>query len=126
MPIYGYNAIEYPWMVCRELKRKELIELKKIFSIARRSCKYADNDSFRKSIVCNISSESITIAKFDIHDSNLTEAAYTDAMEDLIMEANRILSRYDPHEINRDKYRFDIIGGWTVGRVMIIQRKGKK
>lgn len=121
MPLYGYGLLRAPWVLEDVIKRKDLVELIKVLRSAKRSFTYSQDKVFLSSINDNLKVEESYISSYDNSKTNLPVSTYQLRLEDLIYEANKLLikSKKFPN------YKFDIMGSWTIGRIIIMKRNKK-
>jgi hypothetical protein len=119
MPIYGYGLIGAPWTWDKNLSKSDHLYYIKTLKKALRNFEYAKDDIFRATIDFNIKGNDTSfIAYFNIHRSNIPYATYMRNMESLLNEAN--------NSLKKDNIKFDIIGNWDVGKIIIMKRNDKK
>ena len=115
MPIYGYGVIGAPWTICREIDKKTLFIMINKFIENQDKIKCFDKESFIKTIEYNIKMEECYIGTYDIAKSNINEYNYMKCMEELLKIMNSIYEK--------KKYKFDIVGQWTAGKIVIMVKK---
>lgn len=142
MPIYTNKLQSQQFKVVTKIEIKEFEKLLKVFIKAKETFPYKNKYYFLKSIELDEAGKSLefynikaTIDYFvgtdlsKIDDKfpfiskfyndpklNINDYNYTLMMESLINKANELLPR-------NSKYKFDIIGSWTNGKVIIFEKK---
>lgn len=120
MPIYGYEFIGgNPWVVVTSIERKTLIKLRKVLKNAKTSFEYCKEIAFCKSVKDNEEMKDLYIASFDISGTNMDQYRYQTYVEALIRECNYLLSMNYKYK----KYKFDIIGQYYCGKIIIMEKK---
>ena len=119
MPIYGYGLVGAPWVRETKIEIKKFYKLVKIINQAKQSFDYSNDEVFCRSIKVNQSDENYSyIAVYDKSKTGIDESTYIFRLEVLINEANLILSKNKKFE----NYKFDIMGYWTVGQIIIMKK----
>lgn len=143
MPIYSKKLMCVQYKVVTKIELKEFKKLLDIFKKAKNTFPYNDKIFFLKSIELDEAGKSIEfydakvamsqltgvnyfkdignkfpyISKFyNDPKLNINDYNYTVMMESLINQANKLL----PY---RSKYLYDIVGSWTNGKVIIMEKK---
>lgn len=120
MPIYTNKFIgKNPWTVVKSLDKKTLIKLRKILKDAKVTFQYRNEFNFLNSVKDNEEMESLYIASYDIRDTNIELYRYQTYLESLIKECNYILSS----KYKFKNYRYDILGNWDYGKIIILEKK---
>lgn len=123
MPIYygsGGLLEPPPWSIDNDLSIKDLSKYKEILADAKRQFPHNHDGVFCSSVKLNQKYKKKFIAEFDMRTTNMQVGAYQMYLENLISTANQILKKK-----NKNNVRFDIIGSYTSGYI-IIMRKNKK
>lgn len=118
MPIYGFGTIGAPWKIAEKVLPKNYYKLRDIFKKAKKSFEYSNADIFIKNIQVYSDYNNCTIATYDSSKLGIEVSQYQIMLEKLINEANNILNNYS----NFKNYKFDIIGNWTIGKVIIMEK----
>ena len=115
MPFYDTNYID-SWKICKSVTIKKYFKLIDIF---RKILYLSNNKAFEESIHLNGNIDECFVGVFDCSKSRITPEQYIFLMDDLIYRANVELSK------NRkfDNYKFDIYGSWTIGKIIILEKK---
>ena len=118
MPIYGYGVLGAPWTLCKGLNIKKLV---KFIHIVKNSAKseFKLNQVFLNSIKYNEEFKECYIASYDISKTNIEVARYQEYIEKIISLSNQVLLKNTKY----DKYKFDIAGNWTIGKIVIMEKK---
>lgn len=116
MPIYGYGVLGAPWELETNMNIKTLSKLISIFKKELESISKQD-PIFRKTIQLNILMDEVYIAKYDYSRSNINEYQYMQSLETLVNNANIALKN------SFKNYKFDIMGNWTIGKIIIMKKK---
>ena len=119
MPIYGNSISGDAWYIYKNITAKEFIDFAKIIIEAQHNFVYKHDEILLKSIKINTKLNNFTLASYDISKTNMDIATYQTKIEELIKEANRILSK--KHKYNN--YKFDITGSWNIGKIIIMKKK---
>lgn len=117
MPIYAFGLVSAPWVICKSIDVKKLVEFIKIFKKVEKEFK--SNEYFIKSITYNTKLDNCYIAKYDSSKTNIETYHYQQNIESMINKANEILSKKHSY----DNYKFDIMGTWVNGRIIIMEKK---
>lgn len=125
MPIYAnYGVNKAPWTLKTSIPFKELNDLVKIFLEARKTFAYKGDTAFLSTITPNTKLEEAYIARFDIGRSMIPEGIYMQNLEALINECNLSLETLKKKKKFPD-YKYDIIGNWDSGKIIILEKKKK-
>ena len=143
MPIYGDKLTSTQYKVVKNISVQEFKKLLNTFKRAKSTFPYKDKFYFLKSIELDEAGKSVRwyndkalidvifdtnyrenlkgkfpfISKFyNDPKLNINDYNYCVMMESLINEANKNLPR-------NSKYRYDICGSWTNGKVIILEKK---
>lgn len=121
MPIYGFGTIGAPWVLEKNITDQTLYKLVNVVKTAKKSCTYHNNESFIRSIKDNFprKENAFYISTFDSSKTNIPTANYQVMLEDLIKKCNEILIKNKIFS----KYKFDIMGNWTTGTIIIMVKK---
>ena len=132
MPIYGYGLMGGdPWVLCKKMELGRLLKLIEIFRDELHE-QFKLDSVFINSIQVNTNPQKCFIADFDISKTNINIYTYQKNMEKVIMACNKILIdekslklKIANKKIKYDfsNYKFDIMGSWTTGKVIIMQKK---
>lgn len=117
MPIYTDKL--NPWKVAQKLTYKDLIKFQGILEKAKKEFFYKDDYTFCKSIQTNYKLDAVYVASYDYSKTGITLESYIIRLQYLINEANRQLSRITKY----NNYKFDIIGSWTIGKIIMMEKK---
>lgn len=117
MPIYGYGVTKAPWIFCKTLTVKKLIKFINIFKSVETEFKL--DPVFLKSITYNSELKGPFIASYDLSKTNINAYIYQTNIEKLVSNANKILSKNRSY----DNYKFDIMGTWTIGKIIVMEKK---
>lgn len=121
MPIYGYGTIGAPWSLAKDVLPKNYYKLRDIFKKARKTFQYHNSDLFIKNIeICSEYNGNI-IGTYDSSKLGIEASQYQLMLESLVLEANRILGESKNEKLA--KYKFDIVGNWTIGKIVIMEKK---
>ena len=86
---------------------------------------YKYEDEFNNSIEpYNIIDLCYNLASYDIKRTSLDDKTFIQCLEQLLIECN---IRLDKSKFSRkkNKFRFDIMGNWTKGEIVILIKKNK-
>lgn len=130
MPIYGYGLMGGdPWTLCEKMELGRLIKLIEVFDNELYE-EFKLNPVFMNSVQINTNLQKCFIADFDISKTNIDIYTYQNNIEKVIMRANRFLIDKKELKLKKTKikydfsnYKFDIMGSWTTGKVIIMQKK---
>lgn len=130
MPIYGYGLMGGdPWTLCEKMELGRLIKLIEVFDDKLYE-EFKLNPVFMNSVQINTNLQKCFIADFDISKTNIDIYTYQNNIEKVIMRANRFLIDKKELKLKKTKikydfsnYKFDIMGSWTTGKVIIMQKK---
>lgn len=130
MPIYGYGLMGGdPWTLCEKMELGRLIKLIEVFDNELYE-EFKLNPVFMNSVQINTNPQKCFIADFDISKTNIDIYTYQNNIEKVIMRANRFLIDKKELKLKKTKikydfsnYKFDIMGSWTTGKVIIMQKK---
>lgn len=129
MPIYArYKEDEYKLPKAGDLKFKDVVKLKEIISTAKSRYLYKEDYEFNSNIqFYNIIDLSYNLATYDINRTSLDDKSFISHLEQLLIECNNMAktSRYFKYSRHLD-IRFDIIGNWTKGEIIVLIKKTKK
>ena len=117
MPIYTDKL--NPWKIAQKLSYKDLIKFQGILEKAKKDFFYNTDYNFTKSIETNYKLDSIYVASYDYSKTGISLESYVVRLQYLINEANRQLGRISKY----NNYKFDIIGNWGIGRIIIMEKK---
>lgn len=119
MPIYGYGTNGAPWSLAKSIKPVDYYKLRNIFKKAKRSFQYSKSEMFVNNIKTFSEYNNNVIAEYDSSKLGIEVAQYQYMLEKLIDEANRLLGESS----KCPSYKFDIMGNWTIGKVIIMEKK---
>ena len=126
MPIYMRPKEEYKLPEPGDLKFKDIVKFKEILMKAKRSYMYKDEEEFNNSVqLYNIVDLSYDIATYDIQRTSLDDKSFIANLEQLLITSNDLLRRSPYGRSNRGYFRFDIMGNWTKGHIVILIQKKK-
>lgn len=118
MPIYGFGTITAPWSLAKAVKPKDYYKLRDIFKRAKKTFEYSNAELFIRNIkTCSEYNNNI-IASYDSSKLGIDIAQYQIMLEKLVGYANKLLGESKRFE----KYKFDIMGNWTVGNIIIMEK----
>ena len=118
MPIYTNTD---SWKVVNNLRQGEIFMFRDILRKAMKNSKFAykhDKD-FIGSLEPNTNYNEPYIYSYNIADSLLDRGQYIKELENLIKVANFDMSQSKKYY---NKYKFDILGTWTEGKIIIMMR----
>lgn len=119
MPIYGFGTITAPWSLAKTIKPKDFYKLRDTLKKAKKSFQYSNSELFVKNIKTFSEYNNNVIAEYDSSKLGIETAQYQIMLEKLIDEANRLLGE----NTKLDKYKLDIMGNWTIGKVIVMEKK---
>lgn len=122
MPIYNSPLAKAPWVVVKKMEKKRLKKYIDVFKDSMKSFPGRRDFTFLSSIDVNASLTKCYIAEYDIHKTAHAVGDYQNKLESLVREANNQLNK---HSKLKD-IKFDIIGNWTYGKVILIEKKETK
>lgn len=125
MPVYVNPKEDYKLPKTGDLSFKEVVELKKIILQAKKSYMYKYEEEFNDSVEpYNIIDLCYNLASYDIKRTSLDDKTFIQCLEQLLIECN---IRLDKSKFGRkkNKFRFDIMGNWTKGEIVILIKKNK-
>ena len=117
MPIYGYGTNGAPWTICKQISIKLFYKLSIEFKKVRIDNNL--NQVFINSVIAEANESDLSVATYDYSKTNMDVYTYQSNLEQLINEANKKISKNKKY----DNYKFDIMGNWTIGKVIIMQKK---
>lgn len=116
MPIYGYGLIGAPWVFCDTITKKKYMDIINCLKSVMNDDKF--HPSFIHSI--KLSNDDTTfLASYDISKTNIDAAYYQEYMDKLIAEANTKLNAKKKY----NNYKIDITGSFTIGKIIIMEKK---
>ena len=123
MPIFNFKIAQGNWKIAKECNKKDFYKLIKIFKSAYKTFAFKDDKllkQFRYSFKQYESYEN-GFFEYDFNNSKIDAFTYQLMLDSLIKEANYYLS------LNKNakykKYKFDIIGDFTIGRVALMTKE---
>ena len=121
MPIYGYQLMENPWELEKNISEIDLLKYIKIIKTAESEFPYKRDNSFLSSIHYNLFNNGPYVAEYDFSKSGISDGSYIQQMFALINQANALLNKQYKYQ----KIKFDIMGSWTIGRIIVMRQKIK-
>lgn len=119
MPIY-YGAgglLKVPWTLETKMSIKDLRYYRAFLRKAKSKFDKNYDRVFCDSIKLSGDFDNQYIAEFDSRATNMEIGLYQNYLEDLIFEANKLLSKKKPNR------KFDIAGSWTSGYIILMKNK---
>jgi hypothetical protein len=118
MPIYGSNFLPDNWVIEKNISRQVATRLKVIFNQAFSTDNIAN--SIKRSFVVNedINENRPFLYDFDYSRANMSKPTYNLRLQHTIEVANAKLIK---NKVLAD-YRFDIIGSWDSGQIIIMKK----
>ena len=116
MPIY--TTVDN-WEQVKGLRQGEIFQFRKIIKDALSKNKEL-NSMFQQGLTPNTDYREPYIYSYDINDSLLDRGTFVNDLEGLIQTANQLLTK-DSRKYYAN-YRFDIVGSWTVGKIILIKK----
>lgn len=117
MPIY--TTIDN-WEQVKDLKQGEIFQFRKIINDAMSKNKDV-SFMFKEGLTPNKDYREPYIYSYDINDTLMDRGEFVNNLERLIQYANQILAGSSMKYYQN--YKFDIMGNWTEGRIILIKKK---
>lgn len=115
MPIYGINFIKSckSWCLYKRFSKDDFNDYIIRLIRAKNNFIYSEDQIFLSSIKTNTDYNKGYIASYDINLTRENTETYSTKLECLINYCNR--------ELLNKNFKFDIVGSWTVGRIIIMK-----
>jgi hypothetical protein len=117
MPIYGSSLLPDRWKMEEKFTKQTLTRLKVIFNQAFNTDPIAR--SIKPAFKANETGDKPYIYEFDYNRSGLSQSTFSLRLQHTIDIANNKLKA---DKVYAKDYRFDIIGSWEEGQIIIMKR----
>lgn len=109
------------WKILKVLKQGEIFMYRDVIKKALKDSKfeYRYDKDFISSLKPNKDYSEPYIYSYDISDTLLDRGQFVKELEDLLKVANYEMSQSKKFY---NKYKFDILGSWTTGRIVVMAR----
>jgi thymidine kinase len=121
MPIYIPTKDKYKIPEPGFFSPKDIINIRNIVKLAKRTFPYNTDKEFCKAIDM-YTTFSYNIAKYDIDSIVIPEANFIQELEALILQCNNLVKN-DDMKFKYRKIKFDIMGSWTKGEIIVLVKK---
>lgn len=123
MPIAGFGLMSIEYTIDNDLTTTQIADFIKVLNRARTEYEYKDNTRFWTTIHINLGMEASYIATYDIAKSSIPFASYKYILEALLDRCNYILIN-DKRLVKKYRnYKFDVIGTWEDGKIIMTSKK---
>lgn len=123
MPIFNFKISQGNWKIVSTVNRKDFYKLIKIFKSSYNSFAFKDDKmltAFRKSFT-QFEDYEKGIFSYDCNKTGINPYTYQLMLDAMINETNYYLSL--PKNAKFKDYKFDIVGDFNVGRVILMKRQ---
>lgn len=124
MPLLDYGRPDN-WELYTDLNRGELFMFRKFVFDAKKSFKYKKDKDFIATLEPNTDYSKPYLYTYDSTRGD-KDLEYSDKLQNLVEEANKILFKEFKNNKDMKGYRIDIMGNWSNGSIVILQSKNKQ